>query len=458
MKICLAFSFDCQKDQAQAPSTTNNKLWEGTMERRDVLRLTAGGLVGLAAADGAKPATAAGEETAAGKEKSDLSFTMFPGNYTWSAAIRMVIASELWGGAELGEIYKVVAALKPDIGKNAAWFEQWSAMARKVTALGDEAEAKGHKQTAAGAYLRAAVYYQVGERLLQPRTEDSQKAYATAVDLFKKGMGQIAAVSVEAVEVPFEGGRRLPAYFVKGRDAGSAPLPTVVFFDGLDITKELQYFHGVPELAKRGLAILIVDIPGTGESIRFRGMPARYDTNVVGTAVCDYLETRSDVDKERIGIMGISLGGYYSPRAAAFEPRFKACVSWGAIWDYYAVWKRRVDKAFQGSLSVPGEHIMWVLGVSSLDAALEKLKDWRLAGVAEKVKCPYLVTHGERDAQIPIEDAKALFNAIGATDKTMKVFTLEEGGYEHCQGDNVTLGITYIADWFSDKLDARRRT
>jgi fermentation-respiration switch protein FrsA (DUF1100 family) len=111
----------------------------------------------------------------------------------------------------------------------------------------------------------------------------------------------------------------------------------------------------------------------------------------------------------------------------------------------------------QGSLSVPGDHIMWVLGVSSLDAALEKLRDWRLAGVAEKVKCPYLVTHGERDAQIPIEDAKALFDAIGASDKTMKLFTVEEGGFEHCQGDNVTLGITYIADWFSDKLDARRR-
>jgi dipeptidyl aminopeptidase/acylaminoacyl peptidase len=421
------------------------------MERRDVLRLTAGGLLGLAAAEEAKPAVAAGEE------KPDLSFMMFPGNYTWSAAIRMVIASELWGGADLGEVYKVVAALKPDVGKNAAWFEQWSAMARKVTTLGDEAAAKGHKTTAAGAYLRAAVYYEVGERLLQPRTEESQKAYATAVDLFKKGMGQIAAVSIEAVEIPFEGGKSLPGYFVRSRDAGNAPLPTVVFFDGLDITKELQYFHGVPELARRGLATLIVDIPGTGESIRFRGMPARYDTNVVGTAVVDYLETRSDVDKERIGVMGISLGGYYSPRAAAFEPRFKACVSWGAIWDYYAVWKRRVDKAFQGSLSVPGDHIMWVLGVSSLDAALEKLRDWRLAGVAEKVKCPYLVTHGERDAQIPIEDAKALFDAIGASDKTMKVFTVEEGGFEHCQGDNVTLGITYIADWFSDKLDARRR-
>ena len=214
----------------------------------------------------------------------------------------------------------------------------------------------------------------------------------------------------------------------------------------------------MPELAKRGLATLIVDIPGTGESIRFRGMPARFDSNVAGSAVVDYLGTRSDVDRERIAVMGISLGGYYAPRAAAFEPRFKACVSWGAIWDYYATWKRRIDKAFQSSLSVPGDHIKWVLGVSSLDDALEKLRDWRLAGVAEKVKCPYLLTHGERDAQIPLEDAQALFNAIGATDKTMKLFTVEEGGYEHCQGDNVTLGITYIADWLSDKLGAQRRS
>src|SRR6202000_1762986 len=131
---------------------------EGTMERRDVLRLTAGGLVGLAATEGMSPAIGAGDE------RPDLSLMMFPGNYTWSAATRMVVASEMWGGADIGEIYKVVAALKPDVGKNSAWFEQWSAMARHVTTLGDEAAARGHKQTAACAYLRAALYYQMGER------------------------------------------------------------------------------------------------------------------------------------------------------------------------------------------------------------------------------------------------------------------------------------------------------
>jgi dipeptidyl aminopeptidase/acylaminoacyl peptidase len=382
---------------------------------------------------------------------------LFPGNYTWSAAIRGVIATSLLGGADLGEVYKVVAALKGHVGDNATWFAEWQAMGRKVEALAEAAAAQGHAATAAAAFMRAANYMQTGERLLQPRSEESQRAYAQAVKLFQKGIGTVPYLSIEAVEVPFENGKTLPAYFVKSRDAGSAPLPTLVFFDGLDITKEMQYFRGVPEIIKRGVAVLIIDAPGTGEAIRFRGMPARFDSNVAGTAAVNYLETRRDVDRERLAVMGISLGGYYAPRAAAFEPRFKACVSWGAIWDYHATWQKRVDKAFKASLSVPGEHIMWVLGVDSLDAALKKLEDWRLAGVAEKVQCAFLLTHGERDAQIPIEDARALYAAIGAKDKTMKVFTLEEGGFEHCQGDNLTIGIAYIADWLSDRLVAKRK-
>jgi dipeptidyl aminopeptidase/acylaminoacyl peptidase len=421
------------------------------MERRDLFRLTAAGLAGAAMADGARGAPAEAQE------RREESFMMFPGNYTWSAALRGVIATSLWGGADLGEVTKVAAALKSRVGDGRAWFIEWSAMGRKVALLAEAAESAGHAATASAAYMRAANYFQTGERLLQPRTEESQQTYARAVALFRKGIANVPFLSIEAVEVPFEDGKSLPAYFVKSRDAGSSPLPTLVFFDGLDITKELQYFRGVPELGKRGIACLIVDIPGTGESIRFRRMPARFDSNAAGTAAASYLETRHDVDRNRLAVMGISLGGYYAPRAAAFEPRFKACVSWGAIWDYHATWKRRVEKSFAASLSVPGEHIMWVLGVSNIEQALKKLEDFRLAGVAEKVQCPYLLTHGERDAQIPMEDAQALFAAVGSKDKTLKVFTLEEGGFEHCQGDNLTIGIACIADWLSDKLDVRKR-
>jgi len=379
---------------------------------------------------------------------------MFPGNYTWSAAVRGAIGASIGGGGEIGEIYRVVAALKAKPGDNAAWFEEWNKMGGKVALLAEQAEVKGHLQTAAAAYMRAAHYIQIGERLRQPRTAETQKAYARSVELFKKGAPNVSFLSIEPVEVPFEGGKNLPAYFVKTRGTSLKKWPTLVFFDGLDVTKEICYFRS-PEIVKRGVACLIVDGPGNGESIRFRGMPARHDCEAAASAAVNYLETRRDVDKNRFAVMGVSLGGYFAPRAAAFEKRFKACVAWGAQWDYHAVWKSRVEAAFKTALSVPAEHITWFLGVNTMEEALKKLEPFTLEGVAGKVECPFLLTHGEADAQISMDIARKEFAEIGSKDKTFKIFTREEGGAEHCQGDNLTIGIAYIADWLSDKLKTK---
>lgn len=379
-------------------------------------------------------------------------FMMFPENYTWSSAVVSTISCSSWGGGEIGEIYRVCAALKGRVGDNAAWFSEWREMGERVASLGEEAESRGHLRTASAAFMRAAHYIQVGERFLHPRTQESQEAYARSVALFKRGAQHAPYLSIEPVEVPFEGGKSLPAYFIKRESQASVSWPTVVFFDGLDITKEMQFFRGTPELMKRGMACLVLDGPGNGESIRFRGMPLRYDYDVAGSAAVDYLETREDVDKDRIAVMGISLGGYYAPRCAAFEKRFKACVGWGGIYDYHATWKRRIEKGFQTALSVPGEHINWVLGVETFDEALKKLETFTLKGVAGKIECPFLLTHGEADAQISMDDAQKLFEEVGSKDKTLKVFTREEGGAEHCQRDNQTIGIAYIGDWLAERL------
>jgi alpha-beta hydrolase superfamily lysophospholipase len=419
----------------------------GKLNRRDFFELGVAGMVGLTLAG--IPELSQGAET---KAAADEVIMMFPGNYTWSAAVRGAIGSSIGGGGEIGEIYKVCAALKGRSGDNAAWFEEWNKMAEKVALLGDQAKDKGYLQTASAAYMRAAFYIQVGERLRQPRTPGTQKAYARSIELFKKGLPDVPFLSVESVEIPFEGGKSLPAYFVKQRGTPAVKWPTVVFFDGLDITKEIQYFR-VPDLAKRGMACLIVDGPGNGESIRFRGMTARYDSNVAGSAAVDYLERREDVDKDRIAVMGVSLGGYFAPRCAAFEKRFKACVAWGAIYDWHARFKIRLEKAFKGaSLSVPAEHYAWFFGVDSMEEVLKRTEPFTIKGVAGKIECPFLLTHGEADAQVPLEDAHKLFAEVGSKDKTLKIFTREEGGAEHCQGDNLTIGIAYIGDWLSDRL------
>ncbi len=377
---------------------------------------------------------------------------MFPDHYTWSAAVISTIASSAWGGSDIGEVYKVCAALKGRVGNGLAWFTEWKKLAEKVVALAETAESKGYLQTASAAFMRAANYIQTGERLLQPRTPESYEAYARSIALFKRGAPYTPFLSIEPVEVPFEGGKSLPAYFIKRQGVTGVKWPTVVFFDGLDITKEMQFFRGVPELIKRGMACLVLDGPGNGESIRFRGMHLRFDYDVAGTAAVNYLETRDDVDKDRLGVMGISLGGYYAPRCAAFEKRYRACVAWGAIYDYYATWKSRIEKEFKTSLSVPGEHILWILGVKTYSEALKKLEPFTLKGIVGKIGCSFLLVHGESDAQITREDAQALFDEVGSKDKTFKIFTREEGGSQHCQRDNETMGASYIGDWLADRL------
>jgi dienelactone hydrolase len=380
-------------------------------------------------------------------------FMMFPGNYTWSSGVLNILSSALWGGGEIGEIYKVCSALKGKEGDNAAWFAEWNAMGERVAALGEKAESERHLETASSAFMRAAHYIQVGERQRQPRTPETQKAYARSIALFKRGVPNVPFYSIEPVEVPFENGKSLPAYFVKQK--GERPgtrWPTVVFFDGHDNTKEMCFFKGTLELVKRGMACLVIDGPGNGESIRFRMMPMRYDANVAGTAAVDYLEGRNDVDKERIGVMGVSLGGYFAPRCAAFEKRYKACVAWGAQWDAQATWKRRIEKQFKTAIVVPGEHIKWAWGADTFDEVLEKMEKVTLKDVAKMIECPILIVHGEADAQQPMEVAHNLFEAVGSKDKTLRVFTREEGGAQHCTRDNHTIGTACIGDWLVDRL------
>jgi len=104
------------------------------------------------------------------------------------------------------------------------------------------------------------------------------------------------------------------------------------------------------------------------------------------------------------------------------------------------------------SLSVPPEHLQWVLGVDSEAAALKVLEGFRLDGIVQKMQCPFLLVHGEGDEQIPLATAEKCFQAVGSKQKTFKVFTREEGGFHHCQVDNITIGVHFMWDWIADVL------
>ncbi len=387
----------------------------------------------------------------------EMAFTYFPDDYRWSHGILMALGAAPWGGGEIGEVHRVGLRLRGRVGDDRAWFEEWTRMAKAVEADGRRLAGAKKDASAAARLFRAAHYYHVGERFLQPKSADGLAAYRRGVDCFREAARRVRRPRIEHVEVPYEGAT-LPALFVHAEHAAGRA-PAVVFFDGFDITKEIQYFKGVPDLAARGIGCLIVDGPGNGEAIRFRGLPLHHETERYATAAYEYLAKRAEVDPARIGVMAISLGGYYAPRAAAFEPRFAACIAWGAQWDYHAVWKERLDRIARGespSLSVPWEHLLWIFGVTTRDEALKRLEGFRLDGVVQRIRCPFLLVHGEGDAQIPLATAQTCFDAVGSTRKTFKVFTREEGGYHHCQTDNLSIGTAYMWDWLEDVLGARR--
>ena len=167
-------------------------------------------------------------------------------------------------------------------------------------------------------------------------------------------------------------------------------------------------------------------------------------------AAIDWLQKHSQVDRERIGVVGSSLGGYYVARAAAFEPRLKAAVAWGAIYDYYAVWRRRLEG--QGTVAAPRFQLMFITGTHTMEAAVEKVKDFRVADFAGRIRCPFLVMHGAEDQQVLMEDAKAMYAAIGSPDKELVIFDGENGGAAHCQFDNHLPALQVCADWIARKL------
>lgn len=388
----------------------------------------------------------------------ELGFIYFPGHYRWSHGMLLALNAAPWGGAEIGEVHRVGLELKDKLGDDAAWFAAWAAAAARLEERGRALAVAGRRLSAAQYLMRAANYAHVGERFLQPKSAPGLEAYRRGVKAFADGARLLDRPRIESVEVPYEG-KSLPALLVQAAPerTDGRPAPAMVFFDGFDVTKEIQYFKGVPDLAARGIACLIVDGPGNGESIRFRGLALHHETERYATAALDYLARRGDIDGARIGVMAISLGGYFAARAAAMEPRFACCIAWGAIWDYHATWHERLERLARNealSLSVPWEHLLWTMGAASKDEALKKLEGFRLEGVAQRIACPFLLVHGEGDAQIPLAIAERVYEAVGSTRKELKVFTRAEGGYHHCQSDNLSIGTAYMWDWAAEALGA----
>src|SRR3546814_1438954 len=191
-------------------------------------------------------------------------------------------------------------------------------------ARADEAEV--HPRTAARKGHRAVIYHLRAERFLAHTDAREIMSYRRGIDAYRRAR-ELARDPVEYVDVPWQGGA-MPCIFVKAPVEG--PAPCMIHIQGFDSLKEFHYPIIGEEFRRRGMHMLIVDQPGAGGALRLHGLTTNHETEHYVGALVDYVLGRDDVDAERIGLSGNSLGGYYAPRAAAFEQRPPAWIARGA--------------------------------------------------------------------------------------------------------------------------------
>lgn len=377
-------------------------------------------------------------------------FSYFSNNYVWNLSVNIAIGM----GAQMGEIDQMCrplleAAQQGDDRGTDAFRHAWEAMADKLIRQADEDKARGRQLSAATKLRRASMYLLVAERMLGQGAPTRDVLYRRMLDVFAEAM-RLGRENCERVTIAY-GGRSLAGYFTRAENV-DGPAPVLIHCNGLDSLKEMIYFFGSAQaLARRGVSSLCVDQPGTGEALRLHGMKARFDSEHWASAVVDVLQSRTDVDPQRIGMWGISLGGYFCPRAVAMEPRLVLGAVFGANHNWYEVQQRRLRR--EGDRPVPHywDHVRWVWGGDTIEEFMAIAANVHLNGVVEKIRVPFLVTHGSEDRQIPLDYAHQTFaQLVNSPKRELKIFDDYTGGTQHAGADNPTFGIYYIADWVSE--------
>jgi dienelactone hydrolase len=376
-------------------------------------------------------------------------FEYFSGpKYVWNLGV----CATLNNGGAIDEVDRACRPAREaaDVDSGSRLFmRSWKAVADQLADQARTSEAAGHGRTAGQQWYRSGLYVCQAERMLSNTDPDRRPFYQQALDAFEN-VFRLADPATGRVEVPFEN-TTLPAYYSDASRNGE-PVPCVIMWNGLDSTKEHMYTSGWPqEMRERGISVLMVDCPGSGEALRLRGLKARIETEGWAAACVDYLESRGDVNADRIGLVGWSLGGYYVPRAAAFEPRLKLIAVWGANHNWGEVQKRRLQREGENPVPHYWEHVLWVWGYDDVDKFIEYAEGVQLSGVVERITCPFLITHGANDRQIPVDYAHQTYDqAVNSAKRELRIFTVEEGAAEHVGLDHMPHINAYVADWVED--------
>jgi 2,6-dihydroxypseudooxynicotine hydrolase len=311
------------------------------------------------------------------------------------------------------------------------WLGAWCETASEHEALAREAEAAGRTVTAGEAWLRAAVCFHFGKFVWVVDEARSRDASDRAVAALREAH-RLLDPAAERVEAPLDGATVVANL---RRPLGAERPPLVVLIAGLDSTKE-EFFRWEDVFLARGMATFSLDGPGQGESGFATWIRPDYEAAV--TAALDVLADRDDLDQDRVGAVGVSLGGYYAPRAAALEPRVKAVAGISGAFNFGECW--------EGLPGLTRETFQHHSGARDPDDARAKAFELDLAPVIAELDRPGLMVTGRLDRVIPWEQTKRIADEAPAT-----TFVLFDEGNHVC--NNIPFKYRpLVADWLRKEL------
>jgi len=317
------------------------------------------------------------------------------------------------------------------------WCSAWCARAGVHEALGREALGQGHALSASEHLSRAAVYYHFAKFVFVHDIDQMRAAHMKAVECKQLALPHMRP-PVQRVEIPYEGG--VLAGFLRLPEGAVKP-PVLIMVPGLDSAKEELEAYETPFL-ERGMATLMVDGPGQGEAeYQF---PIRGDYEVAVKAMVDWVLTRPEVDSTRIGLWGVSLGGYYAPRAVAFEKRIKACIGLAGPYDFSANWDK-LPELTRDAFRVRA-HLKTDAEAKRYSATLSMGN-----GVAQQIECPLFLVTGKLDRLVPWQDTQRMASEVRGP---VELLIVEDGN--HIANNRPYRYRLRSADWMAEQLGLPR--
>ena len=408
------------------------------------------------------------------EEKQELMFRHTAGQANrfgtyFDSHFTRVIGRGNYGGSAVGECYETASRIVD--GDFQSYTNAWEVTAKRVEAIGWDCLKKGHKVSARDAFLRAVTYWGATTMYIDPTDPRHRSSYEKERACFREA-AKLFNPPIEVVNIPYENGRTIPGYFIPGGPKGEKR-PTVLVLGGGDSALEELYGPSPVGAQRRGYNALMFEVPG--QKAMFFDYPDlffRPDAEVPIRYVVDYVLSRPEVDPKKLALVGASFGGYFAPRAAAFEKRLAAVIALPLFSDLQPMFvellgldptkpyprdlESRLDmsQSFVKALSKGDIRMRSGYANKTIAEWLDRMREFSLVGLEKNITCPLLILAGESEFDpARAEKEKVQWKKVMNHPKSQaRIVTAAEGGEGHSMVNNLLLKNQMEFDWLDDVL------